>query len=151
MHAKGLRSGYRAIQDTGCTPVVSLPVLSPALTVTSQGCDHTRDGWPYGHATRSVTQEARIFSHGGPIRHRKRGYIPTADQSLTGRVGCRQDGGAGVERGLDTCLCQRDGLLLHSLVDRNLRGGGGWYGLEPTAQSHLGGLAVLVRGFSTFE
>eukprot|EP00976_Prorocentrum_cordatum_P041101 834337-Prorocentrum_minimum.AAC.1 len=30
------------------------------------------------------TQEARGYSHDGPIRRRKHGYIPTTDQSDTG-------------------------------------------------------------------
>eukprot|EP00959_Pyramimonas_sp_CCMP1952_P189538 3964675-Pyramimonas_sp.AAC.2 len=32
-------------------------------------------------------REARVYSHSGPIRCRKRGYILTADQSDTGSVG----------------------------------------------------------------
>eukprot|EP00959_Pyramimonas_sp_CCMP1952_P185456 3877929-Pyramimonas_sp.AAC.1 len=33
------------------------------------------------------TQEAWVYSHNGPIRRRKRGYIPTTDQSDAGSVG----------------------------------------------------------------
>eukprot|EP00959_Pyramimonas_sp_CCMP1952_P318940 6673010-Pyramimonas_sp.AAC.2 len=33
------------------------------------------------------TQEARVYSHDGPIRHRKRGYILTMDQSGAGSAG----------------------------------------------------------------
>eukprot|EP00976_Prorocentrum_cordatum_P059543 1175544-Prorocentrum_minimum.AAC.2 len=32
-------------------------------------------------------QEAWVYSHDGPIRHRKRGYILTMDQSDAGSVG----------------------------------------------------------------
>eukprot|EP00976_Prorocentrum_cordatum_P070915 1180118-Prorocentrum_minimum.AAC.1 len=33
------------------------------------------------------TQKAKVYSHGGPIRRRKRKYILTADQSDTGSAG----------------------------------------------------------------
>eukprot|EP00959_Pyramimonas_sp_CCMP1952_P295049 6171107-Pyramimonas_sp.AAC.1 len=33
------------------------------------------------------TQEAQIYSHGGPIRHRKHGDILTMDQADTGSAG----------------------------------------------------------------
>eukprot|EP00959_Pyramimonas_sp_CCMP1952_P129564 2709358-Pyramimonas_sp.AAC.1 len=33
------------------------------------------------------SQEAWVYSHDGPIRRRKRGYIPTMDQSYAGSMG----------------------------------------------------------------
>eukprot|EP00976_Prorocentrum_cordatum_P062233 1176641-Prorocentrum_minimum.AAC.1 len=39
-----------------------------------------------GHGA-TQTQKARVYSHGGPIRRRKRGYILTGDQSDAGSAG----------------------------------------------------------------
>eukprot|EP00976_Prorocentrum_cordatum_P013886 277189-Prorocentrum_minimum.AAC.1 len=36
------------------------------------------------HNGPNQTQEARVYSHDGPIRHRKRGYVLTTDQSDIG-------------------------------------------------------------------
>jgi len=46
---------------------------------------------------------------------RRLGVVPAAD-----RVGGGEDGGASVEGGVDACLGDRDGLLLHGFVDGDL-------------------------------
>ena len=40
--------------------------------------------------------------------------------STSKRIGCSQDRGTSIERGVDASFCDRDGLLLHSFVDSNL-------------------------------
>lgn len=58
------------------------------------------------------------------INHQPRHYhtLPNLNQHAPAEdgVGGREDGGAGVERGVDAGLGDGDGLLLHRLVDRHL-------------------------------
>eukprot|EP00976_Prorocentrum_cordatum_P064877 1177670-Prorocentrum_minimum.AAC.1 len=63
---------------------LSAPLTHHGYILTADQSD-TRSTGIFSRRT-NQTQETRVYSHGGPIRHRKHGYIFTTDQSDTGNT-----------------------------------------------------------------
>eukprot|EP00976_Prorocentrum_cordatum_P060846 1176069-Prorocentrum_minimum.AAC.1 len=68
------------VVDAGASPEAPLAPRRVCREAAAVGGKHPGGLHVAAHGT-NQTQEGWVYSHGGPIRHRKAGYILTVDQS----------------------------------------------------------------------